>query len=71
MNNKNNLICGDTNSDVPMVSTAINKNENSQAIFVTENEELKNKVRKICDKSFFVSCPDVLVSILNNLAEKE
>lgn len=68
MGNSINLICGDTESDVPMVSYSMSKSKNTFAIFVTEDEELKNKVRDICPQSLFVTEPDVLITILNNLS---
>ena len=63
-----NLICGDTKSDLSMLAITMNKRNNTYSIFVTEDNELKEDVRKICPDSFFVSNPDILVAILNNLA---
>ena len=63
-----NLICGDTNSDVSMVETAMKKSEQTRAIFVTEDKELKNRVRSVCPNTLFVSEPDILISILNKIA---
>ena len=63
--NSVNLVCGDTNSDVPMVAYSMSKNENTFTIFVTEKEELRNKVKNVCERSLFVTEPDILVTILN------
>ncbi len=63
-----NLICGDTPSDVPMVKHVNAHSENNGVIFVTEDGELKNQVKKYSQYPFFVSTPDVLVTILNQIA---
>ncbi|MCK4799179.1 MAG: trehalose 6-phosphate synthase [Spirochaetes bacterium] len=63
-----NLICGDTKSDIPMLIASIKKTNNTWAIFVTEDNDLKQEVIKICPNSLFVSNPDVLVTILNKLS---
>ena len=59
------LICGDTNSDVPMVTTSMAIAGDTYAIFVTRKDELKAKVRAACPHALFVSEPDMLVTILN------
>jgi hypothetical protein len=64
------LICGDTNADVPMVSTSLSIARETHAVFVTRSDELKNRVRGICSHALFVSEPDMLVTILNNLAKQ-
>ena len=64
------LICGDTNSDVPMVSTSMEISKETYAIFVTRKEALKDKVSGICPHSLIVSEPDVLVSILNEIGKQ-
>ncbi len=65
-----NLICGDTNSDIPMVRDAMEHSENTCTIFVTEDKNLKDKVVSECPNSFFVDKPDILISILNNKSLK-
>jgi hypothetical protein len=65
-----NLICGDTHSDVPMVRASMERTENTFAVFVTKDDELKQEVKDVCDSSFFLDEPDSLVTILNELAKK-
>ena len=64
-----NLICGDTKADVSMVAFSMEKTTDTWSIFVTEDKELQKEVMKICPRSFFVSKPDILVSLLNNLSK--
>jgi hypothetical protein len=64
-----NLICGDTNSDVPMVPASMAKTTETWAVFVTKDPELKAKVQDQCPNTYFVSGPDMLVGILNRLAK--
>jgi hypothetical protein len=66
-----NLICGDTSSDVPMLSAAVESTADTWAIFVTEDGVLKREVKKICPQSFFVSEPDMLVALLYTVSEGE
>ena len=70
MDQGTHLICGDTKSDVPMVQAALEKSKDTWAVFVGEDEELKEMVRGVTNNSLFVSTPDVLVTILNTLAKK-
>ncbi len=63
-----NLVCGDTKSDIPMVAASIEKTQETWSIFVTEDKELQKEVTNICPRSFFISEPDILVSLLNNLS---
>ncbi len=60
-----NLICGDTNSDVPMVEQAMKLSSDTMTIFVTTDKRLKKKVKKACKKVLFVDNPDTLITILN------
>ena len=64
-----NLICGDTNSDVPMIPSAIEKSKDIYSIFVTKDTALKEKVKSACENAIIVSEPDVLITILNTLAQ--
>ncbi len=63
------LICGDTNSDIPMVTKAQALRKDSATIFVTMNDELRDKVNASDPNAFFVSSPDILVCLLNALAK--
>lgn len=64
LRNENILICGDTASDVPLISAAQELGANVTSVFVTEDESLKDLVRVKCNDSFFVSSPDVLIYML-------
>jgi hydroxymethylpyrimidine pyrophosphatase-like HAD family hydrolase len=71
MEDQPTLVCGDTNSDTPMIPKKDKyKHKDNKVIFVTKNQELKNKVKKMFPQSNFVSEPDALVAILNNLGRK-
>jgi hypothetical protein len=65
-----NLICGDTLSDVAMVEASMDMTENTWTLFVTADESLKEQVREVCANSFFVSSPDILVTMLCNLRSR-
>lgn len=62
-----NLVCGDTESDVPMVEALMSLTPDTRTVFVTENEDLKARVRALCPNSYFVAQPDVLVRALSGL----
>jgi hypothetical protein len=68
--NKKVLICGDTFSDIPMLTAAKELEADVYTIFVTEDNELKTKVKHICSNSFFVSSPDTLVFLLHKFTTK-
>lgn len=59
-----NLICGDTASDLSIINYAQSRTKNNHTIFVTQKDELKEKVKKITGNCLFVNSPDALVSIL-------
>ncbi|HCX72369.1 MAG TPA: trehalose 6-phosphate synthase [Candidatus Cloacimonas sp.] len=63
-----NLICGDTASDLAMLEYAEKVTPNNYSIFVTQDEKLKEKVGKFASKNLFVSSPDALVTILHKYA---
>lgn len=63
-----NLVCGDTASDVSMVLATKQFSEHTCAVFVTQDESLKQRVSEVCKDSFFVDEPDFLVSALHALA---
>lgn len=65
------LICGDTASDVPMISAAQDLGAKVSAVFVTKDEELKASVKAICKNSYFVSSPDILIYMLFNYAQNQ
>ena len=64
-----NLVCGDTSSDIPMVAAAQAKSPETSAIFVTQDQALQEAVRRTCERAHFLSEPDVLVCLLNQLGK--
>ncbi|MBD3356210.1 MAG: hypothetical protein GF363_03575 [Chitinivibrionales bacterium] len=65
-----NLICGDTSSDVPMVAASLGRTDRTWAAFVTTKKELRKRVADLCPNTFLTDRPDVLVTVLNELAMK-
>jgi hypothetical protein len=65
-----NLICGDTRSDLPMVTYSSERTESTFTVFVTEDQDLREEVLGLGVRSFFVRSPDVLVTILNLLGKR-
>jgi hypothetical protein len=70
MANGPNLICGDTLSDIPMVQASMENTDDTWAVFVTDDIDLEQRVTAVCPNSFFVSEPDILVSLLNILSNR-
>lgn len=64
-----NLICGDTSSDVPMAETAIERcgADDTFVVFVTEDDELKERVARTGANTYFAPSPDVLVAALGRM----
>lgn len=62
--NESLLICGDTASDVPLITAAQHLGAGVTSVFVTEDENLKDLVKAKCKDAFFVSSPDVLIYML-------
>lgn len=62
------LICGDTASDIPMVSASLSLSRETHAVFVTTDILLREKVSQVCPDAVFVSSPDALVIALCKLA---
>ena len=60
----NNLVCGDTSSDISMASKINSHSKKTKVIFVTKEEKLKRKVGKEFDNIYFVDNPDILVTAL-------
>ena len=67
---KDVLICGDTSSDLPMVSRARDEGAKVAAVFVTTDESLAGALREMDVEHTIVSSPDVLVSSLNHSTEE-
>uniref|UniRef100_F1L1P1 Trehalose-phosphatase n=1 Tax=Ascaris suum TaxID=6253 RepID=F1L1P1_ASCSU len=69
------LVCGDTNSDLPMVRQAVARNpEGVMALFVGVNENLRESVRQLVgdvSRCCFVSCPDVIHAAMAELLNEK
>jgi len=63
-----NLVCGDTSSDIPMLTKAMEMFDDVWAVFVTRDEKLMRTVRDICPQSYMVPYPDILLTILGLLS---
>lgn len=68
MERASNLVCGDTHSDVFMLDAVEGQAERTKSVFVTEDPALRESVTERCRQAFFVSCPDVLVVMIRELA---
>ena len=68
MNKGPHLICGDTESDVPMVEATMNRTSDTWSIFVTKNQELTDRLKTVCPNVLIVPEPDILITILNQLS---
>lgn len=68
--NGGNLVCGDTGSDVPMVTKVMEKSDDIYTIFVTKDAGLRQKIEDNVpeERYLFVTEPDVLVMLLNKSA---
>lgn len=64
---KSFLVCGDTNSDLSFLK--YKKSKNFNAIFVTKDSKLKNKIKNFFPKTIIVSSPDILITALNDLSK--
>lgn len=67
-NGKPVLVCGDTRSDIPMLTKAMELYDDVWSVFVTRDEQLKAEVKNICKNSYFVPYPDILLTILGLLS---
>ncbi|KAM3718185.1 Alpha,alpha-trehalose-phosphate synthase [Dirofilaria immitis] len=73
----NILVCGDSESDLPMVEVCLGRNpHNVYTIWVTERQDLKNKVLSLCSRYgnknvAFVSCPEVLLGAMAQATIRE
>ncbi|AMK10715.1 trehalose 6-phosphate synthase [Pseudodesulfovibrio indicus] len=61
------LVCGDTGSDVPMLEAALTRSPDARAIFVTRNNDLRERVAGLTGSALVVPEPDMLVTILGTL----
>lgn len=64
MEQYNNVIAGDTAADLRMLEYAVSLNKRSSGIFVTENSQLEDAIKKITPNYLMLHSPDALVSLL-------
>jgi hypothetical protein len=70
--NVNNLVCGDTGSDLPMATASAKHAGKARtwAAFVTKNEGLRQKVSAVTEaNTIFFDTPDELVVTLHELSK--
>ena len=65
------LICGDTGSDLPMLEAAMEKSIDTWSVFVTKDPQLIEKAGTVCPNLVIVPEPDMLITILNQLAKTQ
>ena len=65
------LVCGDTGSDLPMLEAAMEKSTDTWSVFVTKDPRLGEKAKAVCPRAVTVPEPDMLIAILNQLAETQ
>ncbi|MCG8375628.1 MAG: trehalose 6-phosphate synthase [Chlorobiales bacterium] len=58
------LVCGDTESDIPMLEAVLEYTDDVYAIFVTRDVALAKKVASLCSNTLIVPSPDILLTIL-------
>ena len=64
------LVCGDTESDIPMLKAVLEYTNDVYAIFVTRDTALAKKVVTLCANTLIVPSPDILLTILGIAALK-
>ncbi len=65
------IVCGDTASDLPMVTAAASTAEDLRVVFVTEDDQLKREVERQAPQALRVTRPDALVLGLGALGWSE
>jgi trehalose 6-phosphate synthase len=71
------LVCGDSDSDLPMLEECLKINpEHTYTVWVTRNEELRQKVIRMCGEVnngnyAFVSCPEVILGAMGMATVRE
>ncbi len=71
MGNGPHLVCGDTASDLPMLEATTEKNIDTWSVFVTTDPQLAEEALAICPQAVTVPEPDMLIAILNQIADTE
>jgi hypothetical protein len=61
------LVCGDTASDLPLITSSLELSADTHAVFVTRKEDLARKVREASPHAVIVPEPDVLVAMLGRV----
>jgi len=64
------LVCGDTGGDVPLIEAVAGRCDDTWSVFVTANEDLRERVRGLHPRALFVSTPDALMATMANLSRK-
>ncbi|MFA5722464.1 MAG: hypothetical protein WC940_02715 [Candidatus Paceibacterota bacterium] len=65
----NVLISGDASSDLSLLESSKALSKKVYCIFVTQNKQLKTKIKKIHKNSIFVSSPDVLIYSIHQISK--
>ena len=65
------LVCGDTGSDLPMLAATMEKSIDTWSVFVTKDPQLVQKAEAVCPNAVTVPEPDMLITILNQLAKTQ
>ncbi len=65
------LVCGDTGSDLPMLEATMEKSIDTWSVFVTKDPQLVEKAGAVCPNAVTVPEPDMLITILNQLASTQ
>jgi hypothetical protein len=65
------LVCGDTGSDLPMLEAVMEKSIDTWSVFVTKDPQLVEKAKTVCPNAVTVPEPDMLITILNQLANTQ
>lgn len=65
------LVCGDTGSDLPMLEATMEKSIDTWSVFVTKDPQLAEKAGAVCPNAVTVPEPDMLITILNQLANTQ
>ncbi|MCG8572216.1 MAG: trehalose 6-phosphate synthase [Spirochaetes bacterium] len=67
----NNLVCGDTASDIPMLKKVLSLSPDNEAVFVTQDTQLIIQLKQILPDILIFPYPDILVVLLYQLAKNK
>jgi len=65
-----NLVCGDTGSDMKLVEASMSKCSDTWTVFVTEEDDLIERVKATGAEAFIVPEPDILLFMFDHLSRK-